>query len=77
MAVEHIFPGAHDTISVRRVSLQPDTIRTLMMVKQRLRLARNAVKEVLGKESNVGPVEVSNMFQMSCVTPPVELDEKI
>jgi hypothetical protein len=38
------------SISLRRASLQPDTIKTLMMVKQRLRLARNAIKEVLGNE---------------------------
>ncbi|KAJ7041108.1 hypothetical protein C8F04DRAFT_947617, partial [Mycena alexandri] len=47
VAVEHIFSGGRDTISLRRASLKPHTIRTLMMVKQRLRLARNAVKEIL------------------------------
>jgi hypothetical protein len=50
VAVERIFSGRRDTISLRRASLQPDTIKTLMMVKQRLRLARNAIKEVLGNE---------------------------
>ena len=48
MAVERIFSGGRDTISLRRASLKPDTIRTLMIVKQRLRLARMAVKEMIG-----------------------------
>ncbi|KAG1893812.1 uncharacterized protein F5891DRAFT_962450 [Suillus fuscotomentosus] len=43
IAVERIFSGSRDTISLRRASLQPNTIRTLMLVKQRLRLARNAI----------------------------------
>jgi hypothetical protein len=48
VAVECIFSGGRDTISLRRASLQPDTIRTLMLVKQRLRLARTAIQEILG-----------------------------
>ena len=40
VAVERIFSGGRDTISLRRASLKPDTIRVLMLVKQRLRLAR-------------------------------------
>ncbi|KAJ6583753.1 hypothetical protein B0H10DRAFT_1688795, partial [Mycena sp. CBHHK59/15] len=47
VAVERIFFGGRDTISLRRASLKPDTTRTLMIVKQHLRLARNAVKEIL------------------------------
>jgi hypothetical protein len=44
VAVERIFSGGRDTISLRRASsLQPDTIRTLMLVKQRLCLARTGV----------------------------------
>jgi hypothetical protein len=43
VAVERIFSGGRDTISLRRASLQPDTIWTLMLVKQRLRLARTGV----------------------------------
>jgi len=43
VAVEHIFSGGRDTISLRRASLVPDTIRVLMLVKQRLRLARVAL----------------------------------
>ena len=42
VAVERIFSGGCDTISLRRASLLSDTIRTLMLVKHRLRLARVA-----------------------------------
>ena len=48
VAVERIFSGARDTISLRRASLKPETIRTLMLVKQRLRLARGAIQDILG-----------------------------
>ncbi|KAG1731486.1 uncharacterized protein EDB91DRAFT_1238927 [Suillus paluster] len=34
VAVEHIFSGGHDTISLQHASLQPNTIRTLMLLKQ-------------------------------------------
>lgn len=47
VAVERIFSGGRDTISLRRASLKPDTIRILMLVKQRLRLARGAISEIL------------------------------
>ena len=40
VAVERIFSGGRDTISLRRASLHADTIRTLMLVKKRLHLAR-------------------------------------
>jgi hypothetical protein len=40
VAVERIFSGGRDTISLRRASLHPDTIRILMIGKHRLRLAR-------------------------------------
>ena len=45
VAVERIFSGGRDTISLRRASLNPDTIRVLMLVKQRLRLARLALEK--------------------------------
>jgi hAT family C-terminal dimerisation region len=48
VAVERIFSGGRDTISLRRSSLKPETIRTLMLVKQRLRLARTAIQDILG-----------------------------
>jgi hypothetical protein len=44
VAVERIFSGGRDTISLRRASLQPDTIRFLMLVKKRLHLARAKAK---------------------------------
>lgn len=47
VAVERIFSGGRDTISLRRASLQPGTIRTLMLLKQRLRLARDGIDKVL------------------------------
>jgi hypothetical protein len=40
VAVERIFSGGRDTISLRRASLTPDTIRVLMLVKKRLHLTR-------------------------------------
>jgi hypothetical protein len=40
VAVERIFSSGRDTISVRRASLQPETIRTLMVLKHRLRCTR-------------------------------------
>jgi hypothetical protein len=41
VAVERIFSGGRDTISLRRSSLQPETIRTLMIVKQQLKSLRS------------------------------------
>ena len=40
VAVERIFSGGRDTISLRRASLQADTIRILMLVKKRLHTKR-------------------------------------
>jgi hypothetical protein len=40
VAVERVFSGGRDTISLRRASLNADTIRILMLVKKRLHLAR-------------------------------------
>lgn len=48
VAVERIFSGGRDTISLRRASLKPDMIRTLMLLKNRLRLARVAIDDMLG-----------------------------
>jgi hypothetical protein len=39
VAVEQVFSGGQDTISLRRASLHADTIRILMLVKKRLHLA--------------------------------------
>jgi hypothetical protein len=49
VAVERIFSGGQDTISLRRASLQPETIRMLMVLKQRLRLARAAISKAVVK----------------------------
>ncbi|KAJ7929497.1 hypothetical protein B0H13DRAFT_1596254, partial [Mycena leptocephala] len=48
VAVEHIFSGGRDTISLRRSSLNADTIRTLMLVKNRLRMRRRDITARLG-----------------------------
>ena len=40
VAVERIFSGGRDTISLRRASLRPETIKVLMLVKKKLHLAR-------------------------------------
>ena len=40
VAVERIFSGGRDTISLRRASLQPETIKFLMLSKKKLHLAR-------------------------------------
>jgi len=48
VAVERIFSGSHDTISLRRARLNPETIRTLMLVKQQLSLARTGGTVVHG-----------------------------
>lgn len=47
VAVERIFSGGRDTISLRRASLKADTIRVLMLVKKRLHLHREQSKVVL------------------------------
>ncbi len=36
VAVERIFSGGRDTISIHHASLQPETIRTLMVLKHQL-----------------------------------------
>jgi hypothetical protein len=46
VAVERVFSGGRDTISLRRASLKPETVRALMLVKHRLRLKRSATIEV-------------------------------
>jgi hypothetical protein len=42
--------GGRDTIGIRRASLNAETIRTLMVVKARLRMARTAIIELLGDD---------------------------
>ena len=50
VAVERIFSGGRDAISLRRASLKAETIEAVMVVKAQLRLARTAVIEILGDE---------------------------
>jgi hypothetical protein len=40
VSVERVFSGGRDTISLRRASLKPETIRALMIVKHSLLLER-------------------------------------
>ncbi|KAJ7889674.1 hypothetical protein B0H13DRAFT_1626660 [Mycena leptocephala] len=47
VAVERIFSGGRDTISLRRARLKPETIRTLMLVKHHLRLKRKSLEDAL------------------------------
>ena len=47
VAVERIFSGGRDTISLRRASLKPETIQILMIVKRKLILAREEIKSKL------------------------------
>lgn len=44
VAVERIFSGGRDTISLRRASLKAETIRILMLVKRRLVLRRRSAQ---------------------------------
>jgi hypothetical protein len=47
VAVEHIFSGGRDTISLRRASLKPETIHVLMLVKKKLHLEREKSKGII------------------------------
>jgi len=50
VAVERIFSGGRDTISLRRASLKPGMIRTLMLLKNRLRHAHvDAINTMLAE----------------------------
>ena len=60
VAVERVFCGGRDTVSLRRASLKPETIRRLMLVKHRLLLERRIrarllqqQREALSAESSV------------------------
>jgi hypothetical protein len=45
--VERVFSGGRDTISLRRASLKPETIRVLMLVKKKMHLEREKSKTIL------------------------------
>jgi hypothetical protein len=47
VAVERVFSGGRDTISLRRASLKAETIRTLMLVKKKLHLEREHANRAL------------------------------
>ncbi|KAJ7714916.1 ribonuclease H-like domain-containing protein [Mycena metata] len=47
VAVERVFSGGRDTISLRRARLNPETIRTLMLVKHQLHLKRKVLEDAL------------------------------
>ncbi|KAJ6534845.1 hypothetical protein B0H19DRAFT_1271532 [Mycena capillaripes] len=47
VAVERVFSGGRDTISLRRACLKPETIRTLMLIKYHLRLKRRSLEDAL------------------------------
>jgi hypothetical protein len=47
VAVERVFSGGRDTISLRRASLHANIIRILMLVKKQLHLARAKVNAAL------------------------------
>ena len=47
VAVERIFSSGRDTISIRRASLQPETIRTLMVLKHHLHQVREREGNVI------------------------------
>ncbi|KIL62625.1 hypothetical protein M378DRAFT_128645 [Amanita muscaria Koide BX008] len=49
VAVERIFSGGRDTISLRRASLRPETIKILMLVKKKLHLVRTQSTAALRK----------------------------
>ena len=54
VAVERVFSGGRDTIALRRASLQPSTIRTLMVLKVQLRVAHKEVLDVLDEVDAIG-----------------------
>lgn len=49
VSVERVFSGARDTLSLRRTSMKPDTLRSLMLFKHKLLLRRRTL-QVLMKE---------------------------
>ncbi|KAI0750161.1 ribonuclease H-like domain-containing protein [Daedaleopsis nitida] len=52
VAVERIFSSGRDTVSLCRASLKPNTIRSLMLLKQRLLLAHQGASRMLSMLSS-------------------------
>ena len=50
VAVERIFSGGQDMITLWQASLHPNTIWTLMLVKQHLHITRHAIDDLIGDE---------------------------
>ena len=53
MAIERIFSGGRDTISLRRASLKPETIRIIMLVKRKLIISREKIAAKLRQPSKL------------------------
>ena len=53
VAVERIFSGGRDTISLRRASLKPETIWILMLVKRKLMISREKIAAKLRQPSKL------------------------
>ncbi|KAJ6558311.1 hypothetical protein B0H19DRAFT_1150741 [Mycena capillaripes] len=47
VAIERVLSGARDTISLRHLSLKPDTIQTFMLLKQHLRLKHKVLEDAI------------------------------
>ena len=47
VAVEQIFSGEGDTISLHHASLKPETISTLMLIKQHLHLSHTRIHDII------------------------------
>jgi hypothetical protein len=53
VAVERIFSGGQDTISLRRASLNPETIQILMLVKRKLIISWEKIAAKLRQPSKL------------------------
>jgi hypothetical protein len=56
VAVERVFSGGHDTISLFHASLKAETIRTLMLVKKKLHLDHKHANKALKSQISVVPI---------------------
>ena len=53
VAVEQIFSGGRDTISLRHASLKPETIQILMLVKRKLMISQEKIAAKLRQPSKL------------------------
>jgi hypothetical protein len=56
VAVERVFSGGRDTISLRCASLKAETIRVLMLVKKKLHLGHGHANKALKSQISIVPV---------------------